>query len=122
MSKKEKTAKSYAQECYPYSEEMRMQCEQHYEAGWDKALKSQWVSVKERMPYLGQKVLVLTSNKKVVVSFRYILKDCCGNLLRGAEWNGSRALGDSIIAWMPIPSFDDILAGNKDVLKRLKEK
>lgn len=24
--------------------------------------------------------------------------------------------------WMPIPTFDDILNSNKDVLKRLKEK
>lgn len=27
-----------------------------------------------------------------------------------------------IIAWMPIPSFDEILEANKDVLQRLKEK
>ncbi len=26
------------------------------------------------------------------------------------------------ILWMPIPSFDEILNANKDVLKRLKEK
>lgn len=26
------------------------------------------------------------------------------------------------IAWMPIPSFDEIIEANKDVLKRIKEK
>lgn len=26
------------------------------------------------------------------------------------------------VAWMPIPSFDDILEANRDVLERIKEK
>ena len=26
------------------------------------------------------------------------------------------------VAWMPIPSFDEILEANKDVLERIKEK
>ena len=29
---------------------------------------------------------------------------------------------DDVVAWMPIPSFDDILEVNKDVLERIKEK
>lgn len=29
---------------------------------------------------------------------------------------------DDVVAWMPIPSFDEILETNKDVLQRLKEK
>lgn len=29
---------------------------------------------------------------------------------------------DDVIAWFPIPSFDEILEANKDVLQRLKEK
>lgn len=29
---------------------------------------------------------------------------------------------EDVICWMPIPSFDDILEANKDVLKRIKEK
>ena len=27
-----------------------------------------------------------------------------------------------VVAWMPIPSFDDILEANRDVLERIKEK
>ena len=31
--------------------------------------------------------------------------------------------GNSVVlAWMPIPSFDEILEANKDVLERIKEK
>lgn len=29
---------------------------------------------------------------------------------------------DDVVAWMPIPSFDDILEANKDVLERIKQK
>lgn len=29
---------------------------------------------------------------------------------------------DDVVAWMPIPSFGDILEANKDVLERIKEK
>ena len=29
---------------------------------------------------------------------------------------------DDVVAWMPIPSFDDILEANRDVLERIKEK
>lgn len=29
---------------------------------------------------------------------------------------------DDVVAWFPIPSFDEILEANKDVLERIKEK
>ena len=29
---------------------------------------------------------------------------------------------DDVVAWFPIPSFDEILEANKDVLQRIKEK
>ena len=29
---------------------------------------------------------------------------------------------DDVVAWTPIPSFDDILEANRDVLERIKEK
>jgi hypothetical protein len=29
---------------------------------------------------------------------------------------------DDVIYWMPIPSFDEILEANRDVLERIKEK
>lgn len=39
MSKKEELAKKYAENCYQYDEDMRFQCEYHFESGWDEALK-----------------------------------------------------------------------------------
>lgn len=94
-----------------------------YKEGWDSAFKNLWTDVNEKLPDDGVKVLVLTKNKKIVVSFRYKLKDISGNILdNNSQWNGSKSFGQNIIAWMPIPSFDEILESNKDVLQRLKYK
>lgn len=90
--------------------------------GWEDALKNQWTKIKYGLPEIGEKVLALTKNGKIAVTFRYVPKDCYGNVLGEAEWKGSGAFRDSIIAWMRIPTFDEILEVNKDVLKRLKEK
>lgn len=88
---------------------------------------SPWVSVKERLPEdnlvdpiawnVTYKVLVLTSNGKVAISQRYWIDHA-----NKWEWKGSGTFKDSIIMWMPIPSFDEIIEANKDVLKRIKEK
>lgn len=93
-----------------------------FEEGWDEAMKSQWAKVEDELPKVGVKVLVLTTNKKIAISFRYTPKDIYGKVLGNDEWQGSSALNKCIIAWMPIPSFDKILEDNKDVLKRLKDK
>lgn len=112
MIMKEQKSKEYAKEQYPYTEEMRFQCEQHFEAGWDEALRSQWVNVKEGLPEYGTLVFVVYKYKEEfqVNQSVYLGEDV---------WK----FGDSnIIAWMPIPSFADILRDNKYVLKRLKDK
>ena len=93
-----------------------------YLHGWNEALRNQWVSVEEQLPKERVKVLVLTTNKKIAISFRYTPKDIYGKVLGNDEWQGSSALNKCIIAWMPIPSFDEILEANKDVLQRLKNK
>lgn len=80
--------------------------------------QSPWISVKERLPEEGQKVFVLTM--------------CCGvsRILierfyktNAFDKDNRWIFGNSIVlAWFPIPSFDDILEANRDVLERIKEK
>jgi hypothetical protein len=81
-----------------------------YEAG---AKQSPWISVKERLPEEGKEVIVLyeyVSTLMVQTSFYHKQYEV---------WR----FGDSkIIAWMPIPSFNEILEANRDVLERIKEK
>ena len=80
--------------------------------------QSSWISVKERLPEEGQKVFVLVM--------------CYGTpCIREEKFRRSSNLdtkerwihGNSIVlAWFPIPSFDEILKSNRDVLERIKEK
>lgn len=94
--------------------------QQAFEVGWDEALKSQWIKIEDKLPAIGEVVLVLTLNGKMSMSKRYQPKDCHGNNVGIVTWKGSTTFVNSIIAWMKIPSFDEILESNKDVLKRLK--
>lgn len=80
--------------------------------GWDEALKSQWIKVEERMPKVGEYVLVMFEYEG---SIQIHLTMYLGE----TNWLFADV---KIIAWMPIPSFDNILENNKDVLKRLKDK
>ena len=99
-----------------YSSEMMIKM---FKAGAEWQYKqSPWINVKERLPEEGQKVFVLTM--------------CCGisRILIERFYKTSAfdkdnrwVFGNSIVlAWMPIPAFDDILEENRDVLERIKEK
>lgn len=131
MSKKEEKAKEYADnEVKRYhehsgviekygierarmsSEHESWELEEAYQAGWNEAMKSQWVSVEEKMPEIWKDVLV------------FIIRDTDVQIHKSTyfgekDWSFG---GIKIIAWMPIPSFDEILEANKDVLKQLNDK
>lgn len=113
---KEDKAKEYAKNCYPDNEDMRSQCEYHFESGWDEALKSLWINVEERLPELYKIVLVLYEYEEN----NYQIQEDSREITDTKEnWYFGRC---KIIAWMPIPSFDDIIEANKNILKRLKDK
>lgn len=91
--------------------------QQAFEVGWDEALK--WISTKERMPEPNVDVIFLT-DIGMVMSGHY---DDNVWLQMDGVWGSAYCSIDKcweVIAWMPIPSFDEILEANKDVLKRLK--
>ena len=80
--------------------------------------QSPWISVKERLPEEGQKVFVLTMCCGVsrILTERFYKTNAFD---KDNRW----IFGNSIVlAWFPIPSFDDILEANRDVLERIKEK
>lgn len=92
-----------------------------FEEGWDEALRSQWISTKERMPKPNTDVVFLT-DIGMIMSGQY--SDDVWMQMDGA-WGSAYCSIDKcweVIAWMPIPPFDKILENNKDVLKRLKDK
>lgn len=82
-------------------------------ADWQ-AKQSPWISVEERLP--ENNTVVLTRG---AYGFLICQLSSLGEWETGANVNKER-LG--ITHWMPIPSFDEILEANKDVLERIKEK
>lgn len=87
------------------------------------AKQSPWISTKERLPEdTNEKLVMLVDgtiriahydedyNEDMEYHFWY---DCA------ASESYHR---DDVIYWMPIPSFDEILEANRDVLERIKEK
>lgn len=73
--------------------------------------QSPWISVNERLPEELESVLVRTNYEG-----RYYYEVA---FVMNGKWvcHNSKP-----IYWMPIPSFNEILEANRDVLERIKEK
>lgn len=85
--------------------------------------QSPWISVKERLPEENKLVLCrMVSNGAIVSGYivvspgrsPYVATD---GGFEFEDWNDYEC-----DMWMPIPSFDEILEANRDVLERIKEK
>ena len=85
--------------------------------------QSPWISVKERLPEPNKLVLCrMVSNGAIVSGYivvssgrsPYVATD---GGFEFEDWNDYEC-----DMWMPIPSFDEILEANRDVLERIKEK
>lgn len=85
--------------------------------------QSPWISVKERLPEPNKLVLCrMVSNGAIVSGYivvssgrsPYVATD---GGFEFEDWNGYEC-----DMWMYIPSFDEILEANEDVLERIKEK
>lgn len=101
-------------------------------AEWMKKYFS-WVSVEERLPEEGQRILVgflfyykyydrEAQSRRYIDTFTY--KDGVWVSDNWEPYPGKELTRRDIkvICWQPIPSFDEILEANRDVLERIKEK
>ena len=86
-------------------------------ADWQ-SKQSPWISVKDKAGYdSSDDCIVMVTNGDVFRAYfsskdEWIKKD-------GGSYD---EVIDDVVAWFPIPSFDEILEANKDVLERIKEK
>lgn len=89
-------------------------------AEWQ-AKQSPWISVKERLPEEGKPVLIRLKDSVIRLACYDIEED--SNIY---FWNDNYAYETfrpwDVTHWREIPSFDEILEANRDVLERIKEK
>ena len=105
----EEAAREYYEKNYPGVDINRMMVENAFEAGAEwQAKQSPWISVKEKEPIINKPILAMLGGKVVIITF--------------SGWDSNEGCHPFITHWMPIPSFDEILEANKDVLERIKEK
>ena len=86
-------------------------------ADWQ-AKQSPWISVEERLPEKDGYYLVTDGN---IIAIVYFFK-CWDKFARYRSYPFTFYENNAIKAYIPIPSFDEILEANKDVLERIKEK
>lgn len=80
------------------------------------AKQSPWISVEERLPEKDGYYLV-TDGVNIVIAYFF---KCWDKFAKYESYPHPFYKDDAIKLYMPIPSFDEILEANKDVLQRLK--
>lgn len=132
----EEAARKYADEIYDPADRgiLYRETQKDFIAGaeWH-AKQSPWISIEERLPDKGQRVLVgflyyykyddrEAESRKHIDVFTY--ENGIWTTDSDISYLGKSVEKDDIkvICWMPIPSFDEILEANRDVLERIKEK
>lgn len=141
----EEVAREAAEDCYEChyddSLEMRLVKEAFRQGAEWQSKQSPWISVKERLPEKPKYdwVLVTIRDKRDgfigLPQIGELRSDGFWHTRESDDFNTEQfrreygttdALGiflhQEVLAWMPIPSFDDILEANRDVLERIKEK
>ena len=118
----EEVAREAAEDCYEChyddSLEMRLVKEAFRQGAEWQSKQSPWISVKEKAG------CDTSSDCIVMVMNGDIFKAYFSSKNKWMKSNGGYydEVIDDVVAWMPIPSFDDILEANRDVLERIKEK
>lgn len=91
-----------------------------YTKGYDAGTKqSPWISAEERLPEYNTKIIIYHEYRFYVGFMYYSMKS---NWWRVSEDERTDMIVNEDDFWTPIPSFDEILEVNKDVLERIKEK
>lgn len=83
--------------------------------------QSPWISVKDRLPEIGDPCLIRLKDGTVRLTVLDI-DDNSDVYFWSDNYSYETISGWDVTHWCPIPSFDEILEANKDVLERIKEK
>ena len=92
--------------------------------------QSPWISVKERLPEENENIIIMCEHGAILNGTYcngvwFCMDGYIHDIYKSNPIYSSMSSIPSLwgpVAWMPIPSFDDILEANRDVLERIKEK
>jgi hypothetical protein len=111
----EEAAREYSNDCRNRQRHCEPYCIVDFISGAEwQSKQSPWISVKERLPEENKEYLVVLDNRVIYVA--QYNKNNKSWLIYGTGYTYN------VVAYMPIPSFDEILEENRDVLERIKEK
>lgn len=92
--------------------------------------QSPWISVNERLPEENENIIIMCEhgaifNGTYCNGVWFCMDGYIHDIYKSNPIYSSMSSIPSLwepVAWMPIPSFDDILEANRDVLERIKDK
>lgn len=115
----EEAAREYSNDCRNRQRHCGPYCIVDFISGAEwQSKQSPWISVKDKAG------CDTSSDCIVMVMNGDIFKAYFSSKNKWMKSNGGHydEVIDDVVSWFPIPSFDDILEANKDVLGRIKEK
>lgn len=118
----EDAAKEAAEDCYECqyddSLEMRLVKEAFRQGARWQSKQSPWISVKDKTGCdTSSDCIVMVMNGDIFKAY-FSSKN---KWMKSNDGHYDEVI-DDVVAWFPIPSFDEILEANRDVLERIKEK
>ena len=115
----EEAARGYSNDCRNRQRHCEPYCIVDFISGAEwQSKQSPWISVKEKAGCdTSDDCIVMVANGD-------IFKAYFSSKNKWMKSNGGYydEVIDDVVAWFPIPSFDEILEANRDVLERIKEK
>ena len=115
----EEAAKKYSNDCRNRQRHCEPYCIVDFISGAEwQSKQSPWISVKDKTGCdTSDDCIVMVANGD-------IFKAYFSSKNKWMKSNGGYydEVIDDVVAWMPIPSFDEILYANRDMLERIKEK
>lgn len=115
----EEAARGYSNDCRNRQRHCEPYCIVDFISGAEwQPKQSPWISVKEKAGCdTSDDCIVMVANGDIFKAY-FSSKN---KWMKSNDGHYDEVI-DDVVAWFPIPSFDDILEANRDVLERIKEK
>ena len=127
----EEEAKKYSNDCRNRQCHCEPYCIVDFISGAEwQSKQSPWISVNERLPEENENIIIMCEhgaifNGTYCNGVWFCMDGYIHDIYKSNPIYSSMSSIPSLwepVAWMPIPSFDDILEANRDVLERIKDK